>query len=144
MEPISTVLTSALGYIFKAVSQTKAAKTAENEMVGNFWKWIKPKVIKEVPELKTKPDEPATKTKTKKRLVELVKDEDFFEKLSKHIGELKNAGIKEKNIVDADLKDVKTIIIGDKTYSPDEVYDRKNIFKGKVEGSDSFIIGDGH
>ena len=51
MEPISTILTSALGYIFKAASQTKTAKTAENEMVGRFWKWIKPHVIKDVPKI---------------------------------------------------------------------------------------------
>ena len=144
MEPISTILTSALGYIFKAASQTKTAKTAENEMVGRFWKWIKPHVIKDVPKIETKYDKPKTQAKTQKRLVELVKNEGFFEELSGHVEELKKAGIKEKNIVEADFKNVKTIVIGDKTYSPDEVYDRKNVFKGKVEGSDSFIIGDGH
>ena len=144
MEPISTLLTSALGYIFKAASETKTAKAAENEIMGKFWKWIKSKFVKDVPELETKPGDAATEAKTQKRLLELVKDESFMKELIGHIDELKKAGIKEKNIAEASLKNVKTIIIGDKTYTPNEVYDRKNIFKGAVEGSDTFVIGDGH
>lgn len=143
MEPVSTLLTSALGYIFKAVSQTKAAKTAENEVVGKFWKWIRPHVIDDVPELESSPGKAKTKVKAEKRLAELAKNGDFLNELTKQIAALKKAGVKEKNIVEADLKNVKNIRIGDKTYTPDEAYDRKNVFKGKVEGSDSFIVGDG-
>ena len=48
-----------------------------------------------------------------------------------------------KNIVRMDLKRVKKIKIGDKSYSPDESFDRKNIV-GNVENADEFILGDGH
>jgi len=144
MEPISMILSSALGFIFKAASETQLVKTAENDLLSKFWHWIKPHFAKEAPAIETSPNSPETLTETEKRLVELVKNEDFFKELTAQVNELKKAGIKEKNIVKADLKNIKTIIIGDKTYSPDEHYDRKNIFEGKAEGVDTFIVGEGH
>ena len=96
-----------------------------------------------MPEIETKHDKPETQAKVQKQLVELAKNEDFFKELSAHINELKQAGVKEKNIVKADLKNIKTIHIGDKTYSPNESYDRKNVFEGKVDRSDTFRVGDG-
>ena len=43
-----------------------------------------------------------------------------------------------------DIKRVKKIKIGDKEYSPDENFDRKNIVEGNIEDADEFILGDGH
>jgi hypothetical protein len=57
---------------------------------------------------------------------------------------LQQAGIKEKNIIKKDIERVKKIRIGNKEFSPDEPYDRKNIVEGNVRDADEFILGDGH
>ncbi len=60
-----------------------------------------------------------------KKLLDLVKDEAFFQELGKWVTNLQNAGIKEKNIAWGDLKGVRKIRIGDKEYSPDETFECK-------------------
>ena len=54
------------------------------------------------------------------------------------------AGIKEKNIVKQDIRRVKKIKIGDREYSPEESFARKNIVEGAVEDADEFTLGDGY
>ena len=125
MEPVSTILTLALGYLLKGAAQSKAASQAKEELAGGFWNWVRPLFIKDVPELEEKPEDEETETKAHKKLLELVKDEKFFNQLAGKVAELQKAGIKEKNIVRQDIKRVKKIKIGDKEYSPDEQYDRK-------------------
>ena len=120
MEPISIILTSALGYIFKAASDTQLVKSAENDLLTKFWNWIKPHIVKTVPEIETKPEEPETEVKTQESLVQLVNNEDFFNELTQHVEALKN-----------------------KTYSPNDTYDRKNIVEGDVKNADEFTLGDG-
>lgn len=144
MEPISTILIAAAGYILRAVSKTKAAETAKEELVGGFWKWVRPLFIKDAPEIETNPDAPETEVKVQDRLLELVKDEAFYEELAKRVNALKQAGVKEKNIVKGNIERVKKIRIGDKEYSPNEVYDRKNIVEGDVKDADEFTLGDGN
>jgi nitrogenase subunit NifH len=144
MEPISTFLTTALGYILRGALQSKTADNAKEEILGRFWKWIKSYFIKDIPEIEKTPESPEIETKAYKKLLELVKDEEFFNELVKRVEELQKAGIKEKNVVMGDIKRVKIIRIGDREYSPDEVYDRKNIVDGNVEDADQFILGDGH
>jgi hypothetical protein len=143
MEPISIILTSALGYIFKAASDTQLVKSAENDLLTKFWNWIKPHIVKTVPEIETKPEEPETEVKTEESLVQLVNNEDFFNELSQHVEALKKAGVREKNIVRGSIENVKIIRIGDKTYSPNDTYDRKNIVEGDVKNADEFTLGDG-
>jgi len=140
MEPIS-IVTSALGYIFKAVAQTKTAKTAENELVGGFWKWLRPHMIKDVPEIETKPGKAATHKKTKAKLEELSNNAQFMEELKQHIEELKKAGIREINIVEADLDNIDDVHIGNERTSPDGGYDRENVFKGKASNIKTFHVG---
>ena len=144
MEPVSTILLTALGYILKGAAQSKTAETAKDEALGHFWSWIRPRFIKEVPEIEKKSDSPETEEKALKKLVELIQDKAFFEELLAHVAEFQKAGIKEKNILKKDLKRIKIIRIGDKEYSPDDSYQRKNIVEGKVEDVDEFILGDGH
>jgi hypothetical protein len=43
-----------------------------------------------------------------------------------------------------DIKRVKRIKIGDKSYGPHEPFDKKNIVAGSVEDADEFTLGDGH
>lgn len=143
MEPISMILTTALGYILKAAAQSKVAETAKEEVLGKFWKWIKPHFIEEVPQIEEEPDSQETETQTQEHLLELVKDENFFKELALQVSNLKAAGIKEKNIVRKDIERVKRIRIGDKEYSSNESYDRKNIVEGNVRDADEFILGDG-
>ncbi|MBI9033444.1 MAG: hypothetical protein JEZ03_03125 [Bacteroidales bacterium] len=144
MEAVSTIIGSALGYILKAAAKSKTAEKAKEEVLGKFWSWIKPKFIKDVPELESKAQTEETQKKTEERLVELIKDEDFFNELAMRVKELQDASIREKNIVRKDIKNMKRIRIGDKEYHPNEVFHRKNIVEGSVEGADEFVLGDGH
>ncbi|MDY6836065.1 MAG: hypothetical protein SVY53_14835, partial [Chloroflexota bacterium] len=105
---------------------------------------IRPRFIEDVPHIEEEPDSPETKTKTQDKLLELVRDEAFFKELVERVAELQQAGIKEKNIVGGDIKLVKKIRIGDKEYSPDDIYDRKNIVEGNIEDAEEFTLGDGH
>src|SRR5207249_2505833 len=114
MEPISTFLLTALGYILKGAAQSKTAATAKEELLGGFWHWIRPFFIKDLPETEEKPDDPETESKVHDKLLELIHNEDFFNELVKRVHELQKAGIKEKNIVKKDIKRVKKIKIGDK------------------------------
>jgi hypothetical protein len=144
MEPISTFLTVALGYILKGAAQSKTAQTAKEELLGSFWEWIRPLIFRDVPEIVEKPEAEETEIKTSEKLIELIKNEDFLEELAKRVSELQRAGIKEKNIVRKDIINVKRIIIGDKEYNPDDIYQRKNIVEGNTRDADEFILGDGH
>ncbi|MFN7116872.1 MAG: hypothetical protein ACK4TA_08750 [Saprospiraceae bacterium] len=144
MEPISTFLALAAGYILKGAAQSKAADTAKEEFLSSFWQWIRPLFIQDVPEVETHPDAPATEEKVTAKLVDLVKDEGFFQELAKQVSALQQAGVKEKNIVRKDILRVKKIKIGDKEYDPNESYTRKNIVEGSVQDADEFILGDGH
>ena len=143
MEPLSTFLTTALGYILKGAAQSKVTKTAKEELLGRFWSWIRPFFIRDLPETEEKPTAPETETRAHEKLLELIQDKDFFNELVKRVNELQRAGIKEKNIVKKDIKRVKKIKIGDKEYSPTDNFDRKNIVEGNVEDADEFIFGDG-
>lgn len=51
---------------------------------------------------------------------------------------------KEKNVVKKDIKNVKRIIIGDKETPKQDLYQRKNIVEGNIDGADEFTLGDGH
>ena len=144
MEPISTFLTTALGYILKGAAGSKTAQKAKEEVLSKFWQWIRPSFIKEIPEIETKAQQPETETKVAEKLLELSKDQTFFDELSKRVTELQQAGIKEKNIVTGSIKGMKQIRIGDTVYSPDEPFDRKNIVNGDIENGESFTLGDGH
>lgn len=144
MEPISTILLSAAGYILKGAAHSKTADKAKEQVLGSFWKWIKPKFIKDVPQIEEKPDDPETEKKTYDHLLELVKDEHFFQELLQQLATLQHAGIREKNIARKDIERVKRIRIGDKDYNPDEQYTRKNIVEGHVRDADEFILGDGN
>jgi len=145
MEPISTILSTALGYILKGAANSKAAEKAKDELLGGFWQWLRPLFIEDVPDIENPADIAKTEQKANTRLIELIEnDEQFFETLLEKIELLKKASIKEKNIVNGDIKSVKKIKIGDKTYAPHEVYNRKNIVKGNIEDADEFILGDGH
>ena len=143
MEPISTILIVALGHILKGALESKAANTAKEELTNAFWQWIRPFFIKDIPEIEENPNNEEIRKKTEQKLLELIKDEDFFNELAERVNELSKAGIKEKNIFEGDLINVKKIRIGDKEYKPDEVYNRKNIFNGKVDNADDFTLGDG-
>lgn len=141
---ISRLLSKAVGYILKGAAQSKTAEKAKEEVLGRFWNWIKPKFIKELPEIEDKPDAPETEAKIQERLLELVKDKDFFEELARQVTALQKAGIKEKNIVKKNIEQVKKVRIGDKEYAFNETYDRKNVVEGEVKNVDEFTLGDGH
>jgi hypothetical protein len=144
MEPISAFLLAALGYILKGAAQSKTAGTAKEELLGGFWQWIRPLFIKDVPHIEEKPAAPETETKAHTKLLELIQNENFFNELVKRVDALQKVGIKEKNILQGDIRRVKKIRIGDKTYLPDETFERKNIVEGSVADADEFILGDGH
>ncbi len=144
MEPLSTFLTVALGYILKGAAQSKVAKNAKEELLGKFWSWIRPFFIKDLPETEENPDAPETETKANGRLLELIQDESFFNELVKRVNELQKTGIKEKNIVKKDILRVKKIKIGDKEFLPTDTFDRKNIVEGNIVDADEFILCDGH
>ena len=94
--------------------------------------------------MEEKPDTAETETKTGQKLMELIKDEKFFDELVKRVSELQKAGIREKNIVRGSIEDMEEITIGDKVYSPNETYQRKNIVEGSVKSGKKFVLGDGH
>jgi hypothetical protein len=143
MEPLSILLTTALGYILKSASETETAKTAKEELAGGFWKWIRPLFIEDIPEIETKANEEETIKKAEEKLLELIKDEKFLAELLSKVEELQKAGIIEKNIFTGNIKHMKKIRIGDKEYNPNDTYNRKNIFTGDVEDGEEFILGDG-
>jgi len=144
MEPISVFLLTAAGYILKGAAQSKAAETAKEEILGKFWKWVKPYFIKDVPQIEENPDSSEIEIQTQAHLLQLIKDEGFMKELAQQVTSLQQAGIKEKNIIKKDIERVKKIKIGDKEYSPNESYDRKNIVEGSIRDADEFILGDGH
>jgi hypothetical protein len=144
MEPITVFLATAAGYILKSAAQSKAVETAKEELLSHFWQWVRPYFIKDMPEVETDPDAPTTEASVQQTLLALIEDEAFFNELVRRVTALQQAGIKEKNIVRQDIKRVKKIKIGDKTYAPDEPFDKKNIVAGSVEDADEFILGDGH
>ena len=146
MEPITITvfLATAAGYILKGAAQSKTAERAKEELLSHFWQWVRPYFIKEVPQVETEPEAPSTEAKVQETLLALVEDEAFFNALVQRVTALQQAGIKEKNIVRQDIKRVKKIKIGDKSYAPDESFDRKNIVDGSVEDADEFTLGDGH
>ena len=100
MEPLSAFLTTALGYILKSAAQSGIAKTAKEELLGGFWRWLRPKFIKDLPETL------ATETKAHERLLELIQDEGFFNELVKRVAKLQEAGIKEKNTAKSNRKNI--------------------------------------
>jgi len=138
---ISTILTTAAGYILKGAAESKTANEAKESLLSGFWHWIEPHLLEDIPDS----DSLEQATKIEEKLVELSeKDPTFFEELAKRVAELKAAGIQEKNIVRQDIKNVKKIKIGDKEYNLHESYNRKNIVEGSIEGADEFTLGDGH
>ncbi len=144
MEPISAFLLTALGYILKGAAQSKTVEAAKEELLGSFWRWVRPFFIEEVPEVAEDPAAPETEARAYEKLLELIQDEAFFNELVKRVNELQQAGLKEKNIVKKDIKRVKKIKIGDKEYSPEDKFERKNIVEGAVEDADEFTLGDGY
>lgn len=144
MEPISTFLTIALGYILKGAAESKTAEKAKDELLGGFWQWIRPLFLEDVPEVATKPDAPEVQAQAADKLTALIEDETFFQELVKRVTALQKAGIREKNIVRGDIVRVKKIRIGDKVYDPNDTYDRKNFVEGNVTDADEFVLGDGH
>ena len=144
MEPVSVILSTAVGYALKAITESKAADTAKEEVLGKFWKWIKPCFLKELPQIETANADADTASIIQAVLAERVKDEPFLEKLVQELEVLKRAGIKEKNIVSGDIAHVKKVAIGDKTDSPYEQFDRKNIVEGNITNVGEFNLGDGH
>lgn len=144
MEPITTFITTAAGYIIKAAAESKTAQDAKEALLGKFWNWVKPFVIKEVPQIETAPDSPATAAQTEERLLELIKNELFRNELELRLEILKQSGITMKNVVEKDIENVKRITIGDKIYNAGEQYDQKNIVKGNVRNANEFTLGDGH
>ena len=144
MEPITVFLATAAGYILKSAAQSKAAERAKEELLSRFWQWARPYFIKDAPELETDPEAPAAEAKVQQTLLALIEDEAFFNELVRRVTALQQAGLKEKNIVRQDIKRVKRIKIGDREYTPDEPFDRKNIVAGSVEDADEFTLGDGY
>ncbi len=145
MEPISTILTTAVGYILKGAASSKTGQKAKEDLLEGFWAWVRPWFIKDIPDIEQTAATEKTEEKVSQKLLELVgADEQFFEALVEKVNALKKAAIQEKNIVRQDIKRVKKIKIGDKTYDPTEPYTRKNIVEGNIEDADEFILGDGH
>ncbi len=144
MEPITVFLVTAAGYILKSAAQSKAADRAKEELLSRFWQWARPYFINDAPELDTAPESPAAEAQVQQRLLALIEDEAFFNELVRRVTALQQAGLKEKNIVRQDIKRVKRIKIGDKSYAPTESFDKKNIVAGSVEDADEFTLGDGH
>lgn len=146
MEPfiISTFLLHAVGYILKGAAQSKTAETVKESILSKFWGWVKPHLIENIPDIENEPDNPETETKIQEHLLELIKNEVFFKELTEQIAILRHAGVKEKNIVKKDIERVKKVRIGDKEYSANEIYDRKNIIDGGISDVDEFVLGDGH
>jgi hypothetical protein len=146
MEPvtITALLSAAAGYVLEGAAQSTTLKNAGEEVLRAFWNWIRPFFIEDVPDIEINPENDTTEHKTQEKLLELVQDEAFFNELVQQVDALRSAGITEKNIVKKDILRVKKIRIGDKEYSPDDRYSRKNIVEGNVQDADEFVLGDGH
>ena len=145
MESINEIMTTAVGYILEGAAASKTAEGAKEEVLGQFWDWIRPSFLKSVPTIENPQNISQTEQEVLNRLVELIQDDEkFLAHLQEQIEALQKAGIKEKGIVNGDIKRVKRIRIGDKEYSTNEVYHRKNIVNGNIEDADEFILGDGH
>jgi len=97
-----------------------------------------------LPETEEQPDVPETETKTHEKLLKLIQDEAFFNELVTRVNALQTASIKEKNIVKKNIEHVKRIKIGNKSYSPTDHFDRKNMVEGNIKDADEFTLGDGH
>jgi hypothetical protein len=143
MEPISTILVSGIGYILKAAFESKTAGRIKEKLLSKFWNWASPYFQTVFSETEEGPDPEEAEIKTAGKLQELVKDEKFYQEFAKQVEILKEAGIKEKNIVKGSIANVKKIRIGDKDYSPSDTYHRKNIVEGNVSDADEFVLGDG-
>ena len=140
---IETIFPPAVGYILKAISESKAGKTIKEDLLKAFWLKVRPKFVREQKEIENL-DSKEAEEKIMARLSELIKDESFLQELATEVEKLQNAGIKVKNIVRGSIQDVVgDVHIGDKTYNPNENYDRKNILEGDVKNVDSFRLGDG-
>ena len=109
METICTLLTQALGYILKGAVQSKTASVVKEELLGRFWNWIRPSLIKDLPEVENTPESPDTEKKVQDKLLKLVQNEDFFKGLAGQVATLQAAGIKTKNVVHGDIKRVKKL-----------------------------------
>ncbi len=144
MEPISTLLTIAAGYILKGAAQSKTAATAREQVLHTFWKWIRPRFIKEVPGIEETPDNPDTIAATEQHLLHLAEDEQFFRELQQQVATLREKGITSKNVVKGSISDVKNIRIGDRYYAVGEHYINKNVIEGDISNADTFTLGDGH
>src|SRR5690349_1776987 len=116
MEPISAFLLTAAGYILKGAAQSKTAKAAKGDLLQGFWNWLKPLFLEKIPEIEEKPQSQEVETKTQEHLLELIRNETFYKELEQRVNALRQAGIKEKNIVRGDIEPVKRIRIGDKVY----------------------------
>jgi hypothetical protein len=143
MEPI-TILSAATGYILRAIAHSKTADNAKEEVLGRFWKWIRPKFLHESPALEAQPEAPATAEQVQKQLAVLMKDESFYRELEQQVSFLQQAGVTGKNIVHGNLSEIDEVTIGDKTYHPGESYTWKNVVDGSVKGVKKFTLGDGH
>jgi nitrogenase subunit NifH len=137
------IISSALGYIFKAVSKNKTVVKAENELLTNFWQRQRPHFIKDVPEIESHPDAPETKAKAQKQMLKLVQDEKFYQSLAEQVKTIQASPLRIKNSFKGELDNVRVIKIGNKEYNPNESYDQMNIFEGKASNADSFTLGDG-
>lgn len=135
---IINFLETTLGYILMSIKQSNVAKNAKEEILNNFWKWIRPKFIDNIPEIENSSDS----LKIKENLLELIKDETFFNELVIKVRELQIENITKKNTFEGSIKNVKKIMIGDKVYIPGEFYTYKNIVVGNIEEAEEFILGD--
>ena len=144
MEPITSLISAAIGYILKGAANSKAADTVKEQALDTFWRWIRPKFIKAVPEIEKTPESPETVSKTRLHLIELLKDASFLQELQQQIDLVQQAHITEKNIVKKDIIAVGKVHIGDKIGEPGETWNHKNIVEGNVINAAEFTLGDGH
>lgn len=136
MEPISAVL---------AAAESKPRQEARDELVGAFWRWVRPLFLEdEAKAVEQAPESPASVQVVEARVLERMgQDAVFFEELARWVEELRRAGVCGKNVVGGSLERVQRIHIGDREYRPDEVYVRKNIVEGDVRDVGEFRLGDG-
>ena len=144
MEPVNVILSTAANYVLKAITESKTAGTAREEVLGKFWKWIKPSFLKDLPQIETANADANTASKIQAVLAEQVKEGQFLEKLVQELEILKRAGIKEKNIVSGDIANVNKVTIGDKDNYAYEQFNRKNIVEGNITNVSEFNLGDGY
>ena len=98
MEPVSVIVTTALGYILSAASQSKAAEDAKEEVLSGFWKWVKGRFIKankekQIQQIDQAPQSEDLQEKIKGSLYELMHDPEFTNELQQQLSELKSKGI---------------------------------------------------